>query len=97
MTAGHTAGIVTPDLTPDNFMVTRDGRAKILDFGLARQRARVTPEDTRDPHLYCRIAIHAPNPAAFGLGRMYEQLSGDNRHVSVFSDREQALAWLLAT
>jgi Tol biopolymer transport system component len=70
--AAHALGIVHRDLKPENIMIARDGRVKVLDFGLAKHKT-ITADDAT-----VTMALSQPGMVMGTVGYMSpEQVRGE--------------------
>jgi serine/threonine protein kinase/Tfp pilus assembly protein PilF len=87
LSAAHEKGIVHRDLKPENLFVTRDGRVKILDFGIAKLADGLPGEGTSPGTVLGTAGYMSPEQVRaahtdhrsdlFALGAiLYEMLSG---------------------
>jgi serine/threonine-protein kinase len=83
LAALHDAGVVHCDVKPDNVLVLRDGRVKVLDFGVSRLVDEVSADSSIAGTPWCMAPEQwnaAPEPASdvYALGcLLFDLVTGD--------------------
>ena len=77
--AAHASGIVHRDIKPANIIITRDGRAKVLDFGLAKLTER-------NPEAATRTMLRTGPGIVLGTAAYMSPEQADGRVVNAQSD-----------